>query len=175
MVLVFPSSLVVWTLAQLIHNYLVHKNSTIVARYTVISNTIHYVRIIYISCYTTKCVMLNGDCHFNMYLYYTIYHIWVLLRCHGTYSVMCNGEWKSVECVVWTQAFVQIQILCIRHVDSWVINNDTNTCTKSKPNNHQETDCVIICLKWEGDYGLFSWHCVLTDRSPSYLTSLYQN
>lgn len=107
-----------------IHNYLVHKNSTIVARYTVISNTIHYVRIIYISCYTTKCVMLNGDCHFNMYLYYTIYHIWVLLRCHGTYSVMCNGEWKSVECVVWTQAFVQIQILCIRHVDSWVINND---------------------------------------------------
>lgn len=96
--------------------------------------------------------MLNGDCHFNIYMYYTS---WVLSRCREAYSVRCIGEWKSVECVVWTQAFVQTQILCIRHVDLWVINNDTNTCMKSKPNNHLKTDCVIICMKWAGDYGWF--------------------
>lgn len=96
--------------------------------------------------------MLNGDCHFNIYMYYTS---WVLSRCREAYSARCIGEWKSVECVVWTQAFVQTQILCIRHVDLWVINNDTNTCMKSKPNNHLKTDCVIICMKWAGDYGWF--------------------
>lgn len=105
--------------------------------------------------------MLNGDCHFNIYMYYTS---WVLSRCREAYSVRCIGEWKSVECVDWTQAFVQTQILCIRHVDLWVINNDTNTCMKSKPNNHLKTDCVIICMKWAGDYGWFHGICVLTDR-----------